>query len=159
LNLYDPDRSQTVTLLGQTSTWDAALGQIPVHGVQSIRAAAAEQRAHAGRGLRLLTETVISPSLRDQIRQLQAVFPEARWHQYEPVNNDAMLRAARSAYGEYVSTIYDFQKADVVLSLDADFLNGMPGSLRYAADFMSRRRVRTTEASASQAQMNRLYVV
>ena len=52
-------------------------------------------------------------------------------------------RAAVLAFGEHVNTHYDFTKADVVLSLDADFLTCGPGNLRYVADFMSRRRVRT----------------
>ncbi len=54
--------------------------------------------------------------------------------------------------------VYDFKKADVVLSLDADFLLCGAGSLAYAGDFMARRRVRTTENDAEQAKMNRLYV-
>lgn len=49
LTYYDPDRSQTVTLLGQTSTWDAALGQVTVQGVPSIRQAVAARRCE-GRG-------------------------------------------------------------------------------------------------------------
>jgi molybdopterin-containing oxidoreductase family iron-sulfur binding subunit len=62
------------------------------------------------------------------------------------------------AFGEPVNPVYDLRQADVVLSLDADFLQCSPGSLCYAADFMERRRVRTTEKDASKAQMNRLYV-
>ncbi|HLW67712.1 MAG TPA: TAT-variant-translocated molybdopterin oxidoreductase, partial [Gemmataceae bacterium] len=159
LGLYDPDRSQNVTILGQPSTWSAALGETPIQGVPSVRHGALAQRALRGRGLRLLMETVVSPSLHYQIQQILKAFPEARWHQYEPLHADAAHRAARIAYGEPVNTIYDFRKADVVLSLDSDFFTDQPGSLRYVADFMSRRRVRTTVASAAQAEMNRLYVV
>ncbi len=49
--------------------------------------------------------------------------------------------------------------ADVVVSLDADFLTCGPGNLRYVADFASRRRVRTTAQEANTATMNRLYMV
>ena len=65
------------------------------------------------------------------------------------------------AFGEPVNPVYDFRKADVVLSLDADFLQCGPGNLRYAADFMDR----PAGADAPRAgrrqrpQMNRLYVV
>jgi molybdopterin-containing oxidoreductase family iron-sulfur binding subunit len=159
LGLYDPDRSQTATLLGQTSTWDAALGEASAHGVPSVRRAATELRSLQGRGLRLLTETVVSPTQYQQIRELLKAFPEARWHQYEPLAADSARRAARVAYGEHVNTIYDFRKADVVLSLDADFFTCAPGNLRYVADFMSRSRVGSKEASAAHATMNRLYVV
>jgi molybdopterin-containing oxidoreductase family iron-sulfur binding subunit len=151
LTLYDPDRSQTVTQLGQPRTWDDALG--------ALRAAMEKQRPRRGAGLRLLTETVVSPTLADQLERLLKAFPEAKWHQYEPLAADAAHRAAQLAFGESVNTYYDFRKADVVLCFDADFLHCGPASLRYTADFMARRRVRTSAADAKQAEMNRLYVV
>ena len=60
------------------------------------------------------------------------------------IHQDMARQGARMAFGNAGQPIYDFRKADVVLSLDADFLQYGPGSLRYAADFMARRRVRTT---------------
>src|SRR5947209_4198329 len=59
LTLYDPDRSQVVTLLGQTSTWGAALGDAPNKGVPSLRQALAEQNRRRGAGFRILTERVV----------------------------------------------------------------------------------------------------
>src|SRR5262249_16305528 len=138
LTFYDPDRSQTVTLLGATSTWDAALGELPVKGIASVRKAAAELTAKGGEGLRLLTETVVSPTLHHQIRDFLDAFPKVGRHQYEPINADTAHRAAKIAFDRYVATRYDFTKADVVLSLDADFLTCGPGNLRYVADFMAR---------------------
>jgi molybdopterin-containing oxidoreductase family iron-sulfur binding subunit len=159
LTLYDPDRSQTVTLLGRTSTWEAAFGKSAVNGQASIGMAMARQRQTKGAGLRILTETVVSPTLGRQLDDLLKAFPEAKWHQYEPVNRDMAYRGAHQAFGEPVNTIYRFDRADVVLSLDADFLTCGPGNLRYVADFMKRRRVPTTDHNARDATMNRLYVV
>ena len=116
----------------------------------------ARQRRRRGAGLRLLTETVVSPTLGRQIEGLLKELPEARWHQYEPLARDSAHRAAVAGFGEAVNTYYDFTKADVVLSLDSDFLSCGPGNLRYVADFMSRRRVRAPEGGAKQARMNRL---
>src|SRR6202043_1586690 len=121
LTLYDPDRSQTVTLLGRTSTWEAAFGTSPVNGQASIGMAMGRQRQVKGAGLRILTETVVSPTLARQLDDLLKVFPEAKWHQYEPVNRDMAYRGARLAFGEAVNTIYQLDRVDVVLSLDADF--------------------------------------
>jgi molybdopterin-containing oxidoreductase family iron-sulfur binding subunit len=159
LTLYDPDRSQTVTLLGKTSTWDAALGETEVSRQPSIGIAIEEQRRRRGAGLRLLTETVVSPTLASQIHDFLKAFPQAKWHQYEALARDTALRGAELAFGNPVNVYYDFQEADVVLSLDADFLHCGPGNLRYVADFMKRRRIRTSEADAGQARMNRLYMV
>jgi molybdopterin-containing oxidoreductase family iron-sulfur binding subunit len=151
LGLYDPDRSQTVTHLGVTRTW------ADVTAV--LRAAMQDHATRRGRGLRVLTETVISPTLGRQLDDLLKAFPDARWHQYEPVNNDNAHRAAMIAFGEPVSARYDFTKSDVIVSLDCDFLTEEAGRLKYTADFVSRRRVRTGAADAAKAEMNRLYVV
>src|SRR5207249_10081857 len=83
----------------------------------------------------------------------------AKWHQYGPVHNDNGLRGAELAFGEKAIAVYDFTRADVVLSLDADFLATGPGHLRYARDFMARRRLPFEEKDASHATMNRLYVI
>ncbi len=153
LTFYDPDRSKTVTHLGQTTTWDKA--------VAALRSALEKQRPHKGAGLRILTETVVSPTLGRQLQELLKEFPEAKWHQYEPLTRDNAHCGTLMALGQPVSTRYDFRKADVVLSLDANFLSCQPGSIPYAADFMASRRIRVSEAEAKagKARMNRLYVV
>src|SRR5205807_2101254 len=153
LTLYDPDRSQTVTYLGQTRTWDDA-GRALRNAMRKQR-----ERKRPGSGLRVLTETIVSPTLAQQLEDLLKQFPEAKWHQYEPLGRATAHRARQMAYGRQLNIYYDLQKADVVLSLDADFLTCGPGHLRYVADFMARRRIRTTEKDAGNAQMNRLYVV
>jgi MoCo/4Fe-4S cofactor protein with predicted Tat translocation signal len=159
LTLYDPDRSQTVTLRGQPSTWEAAFGVLKVRDLPSIRSAADEHRRRRGAGLRLLTETVVSPTLGAQLEDFLKDYPEAKWHQYDPITRDMARRGSDLAFGRQVNVYHDFTKADRVVSLDADFLTCGPGNLRYVADFMSRRRVRTTKADAKNATMNRLYVV
>ncbi|HVC95702.1 MAG TPA: TAT-variant-translocated molybdopterin oxidoreductase [Pirellulales bacterium] len=133
LSLYDPDRSQTVMKGGRISTWGEFLTALAGE-VSSVR-------ARKGRGLTILTETVTSPTLADQLRALLRELPEAKWRQYEPAGRDNVRAGAKLAFGEYVDTIYHFDRADVVLTLDADFLAAMPGSVRYARDFIDRRRV------------------
>ena len=115
-----------------------------------------KQRPTPGAGLRILTETVTSPTLTDQITKLLQALPGAKWHQYEPINRDAVFDGARIAFGRPVETQYKFDQADVVLSLDADFFSYIPGHLRYIRDFVSRRKVRT---GSDNSKMSRLYVI
>ena len=110
--------------------------------------------AKQGAGLRFLTETVTSPTLAAQIEALRTEFPQAKWHQYEPVNRDNARAGAMMAFGQPVNTIYDFSKAERILSLDSDFLACLPGSLRYARDFAAKRRI-----TEGRKEMSRLYVV
>ena len=146
LSLYDPDRSQVVSNAGRISTWSAFL--------TAISAALEAQRLKKGAGLRVLTETVTSPTLASQFETLRTLFPLAAWHQYEPVTHDTARAGARLALGEEVNTLYHFDKADIILALEADFLSPGPGSLRYARDFTAKRQVR-----AGHTAMNRLYVI
>ncbi|MEO5930451.1 MAG: TAT-variant-translocated molybdopterin oxidoreductase, partial [Candidatus Kapaibacterium sp.] len=146
LNLYDPDRSQSVLRRGEISTWEAFL--------QMIVTEQTEWKADGGAGLRVLTETITSPTLADQIHQLLTAYPAAKWHQYEPTSRDNVREGARLAFGDVVETTYRFSGANVVVSLDADFMASMPGSLRYAREFADGRRV-----SSGVKKMNRLYMV
>src|SRR6478672_12084799 len=146
LGLYDPDRSNVPLFREEARTWATFVGE--------LRTALDEQRPKQGAGLRFLTETITSPTLASQLKSILTEFPQAKWHQYEPANNDNARAGAVMAFGQPVNTIYDFSKADRILSLDADFLAAMPGTLRYARDFAARRRV-----SEGQKEINRLYVV
>ena len=146
LTLYDPDRSQVVLRNGRIGSWSDFLLTL-----EKLRD---ELLARKGAGLRILTETVASPALAEQLRSLLQQFPEAKWHQFEPCGRDAAREGARLAYGEYVNTVYRFDQAEVVLSLDSDFLSVGPGSVRYAHDFIAKRRIHGPESV-----MNRLYVV
>ncbi len=146
LTLYDPDRSQTIVQFGEIRSWDAFLSE--------MREVSQKYRGNKGAGLRILTETLTSPLVHSLLQQLLFEMPSARWHQYEPAGRDASRQGARLAFGTDVSTRYNFEKADVVLSLDSDFLSTGPGHLRYTRDFTARRKVRD-----GHLEMNRLYVL
>ncbi|HEU5337156.1 MAG TPA: TAT-variant-translocated molybdopterin oxidoreductase [Terriglobales bacterium] len=145
LDLYDPDRSPAVTYSGEIRSYPAFLG--------AMQSQLAAQRLSKGAGLRFLTRTVVSPTLADQMQTVLQVFPQAKWHQYEAVNRDNTRAGAMMAFGEAVETQYRLADADVVLSLDADFLYPtFPGAIRYARDWASRRR------PESGRPLSRLYV-
>ncbi|HXI74400.1 MAG TPA: TAT-variant-translocated molybdopterin oxidoreductase, partial [Pyrinomonadaceae bacterium] len=150
LTLYDPDRSQTPLYRGETRAWTSFVAEI--RGL--IDKENDGLKAKKGAGLRFLTETITSPSVAAQMKQILTDFPEAKWHQYEPVNRDNARAGAVMAFGQPVNTTYDFSKADRILSLGSDFLSAMPGTLRYARDYAAKRRIGTEKA-----EMNRLYLI
>ncbi len=132
LDMYDPDRSQNITYLGEIRAWSGY--------VESIRAPLSSQKAVQGSGLRILTRTVTSPTLASQMNDVMQAFPQAKWIQYDPVSRDNVRAGAQMAFGQYVDTRYQLDKADVILALDGDFLSsGYPGFLLYARQFASRR--------------------
>src|ERR1700730_11390203 len=112
LNLYDPDRARTPSYVGEISTWSAFL--------DAAQAMAAEIKSANGAGLRILTGSIASPSVSNQFQYLLKLYPQAKWHQWEPAGSDGAREGAKLAFGRYLNTVYVPGKADVVLSLDSD---------------------------------------
>ena len=145
LNLYDPDRAKAITRRGAISTIDGF--------VSALSAQLDTLRLTDGTGLRFLSGKTTSLSESALIEAVLRVFPNAVWHQYEPVNDDNARAGARLAFGRYIDTIYNLDQADLILSLDADFLYWGPARLRHTQQFAARRVV-----SPGGSGMNRLYV-
>src|SRR6266516_7773866 len=145
LDMYDPDRSQNILHLGDISNWSALVG--------ALQGPLNAQKAVNGAGIRILSKSFSSPTLADQMQQVLKRFPEAKWHIYEPVNRDHVYAGAQMAFGQAVETTYKLDAADVIVSLDADFLSaGFPGTTRYARDFARRR-------DPDSEKMSRLYAI
>jgi molybdopterin-containing oxidoreductase family iron-sulfur binding subunit len=142
-DLYDPDRSQAVIFRGRISGWGQFLG-----AMVQLRETIGD-----GEGLHILSEPIYSPTLLDQRAELSRQFPRMQWHQYDPAGQDAAMEGARLSFGEPLNTVYLIERADTIVSLDADFLFSMPASVPYARAFIARR-----HAGMDRARMNRLYV-
>ncbi len=152
LNLYDPDRARTVTKFGEIQTWSSF--------VESAQAIAAAMKGSNGQGFGILTGIITSPTLAEQIQSLLTLFPKAKWHQWEPAVGDGAREGAKLAFGSYLNTVYRPEKADVILSLDSDFLGSGPGHIRYAREFSRRRNLdQFAMADRISSEMSRLYVV
>ncbi|MBA3948363.1 MAG: TAT-variant-translocated molybdopterin oxidoreductase [Acidobacteria bacterium] len=139
LDLYDPDRSRTVLHLGDISTWNAF--------VTAMRAQLNAQSGSQGAGFRILTEQTSSPTFAAQMDTLLQTLPGARWHQWDPVFG------VTQGSGQATAGSLNLEQADVIVSLDSDFLNAGPGAIPAAKAFAARRRVDHPGAG-----MNRLYV-
>ncbi len=146
LDLYDPARSQRFVRENKLSD-QAAFEKY----IAELRP---KMAANGGASLAFLVEETHSPT-RDRLRQeLQKQFPRMRWCVYDPLLSEAQVFATQMSFGENTRLIPQFDKADVILSLDSDFLNSGEGDLASVRAFSARRRVREAKDS-----MNRLYVV
>ena len=144
MDMYDPDRSQEVSFRGSPKTWQ--------NFMTTLRAAIEENRADGGAGVRFLTQTVTSPTLLSQFRQVASEIPNARWYQYEPVNNDNAIAGARMAFGSPVQTIYKYDRADRILTLDKDIFSDF--NVRYMKDYAKKKNLR-----GENKEINRLYSI
>jgi MoCo/4Fe-4S cofactor protein with predicted Tat translocation signal len=146
LGLYDPDRSQSITLRGEPKSWMDFLG-----------AWAKLSEAHAadgGTGLAVLSESFSSPTLARLVSELRARYPRLQWATYDAVSDESRLAGLRNATGRDVDLMLRLDRASVILALDADPLLTDPEMMRHARGFADGRR-----AGASGGAMNRLYAV
>jgi MoCo/4Fe-4S cofactor protein with predicted Tat translocation signal len=141
--LYDPNRAKTLSRKAKPVSWRTAASDL----------AAIVERATADGGskLRFLVQPTTSPtiaSLRDQIRRK---LPQAKFYAWSPVSRENPRRGAQAAFGAALDARYDLTKANVIVSLDSDFLIWEPERLRLAREFADRR--------VPESRMNRLYAV
>jgi len=145
LDLYDPNRSKSFLNKGvqtDVAAWDTQLNQLRQ-----------DHLANQGEGLAFLSEQADSPT-RDRLRTLvQTQFPKATWTDYEPWDGD-QAKITALAYGDGVRLIPRFDKADVVVALDYDFLNCGEVGVDFARGFSARR-----DPAQSGLPMNRLYAI
>ena len=95
----------------------------------------------------------------DQLARLKEMFPQSVWRRYDASRGVADQIGMAAVFGRPLEAIYDFRKADVVLSLDADFSSEGAAQVRYARDFASRRRLAGPDTDAGARSMSRFYAV
>jgi molybdopterin-containing oxidoreductase family iron-sulfur binding subunit len=145
LGLYDPDRSRTVRHKGQDSTW-AAFGSFWAEQYKKFVAT-------QGEGLGLLIEEFSSPTLWRMLQEFKKTFPKATVAVWSPVSDENIYRGIEAATGKMYRPVYDYGKADVILSLDSDFLRAESDNITATRGFADGRRV-----MSQSDKMNRLYV-
>jgi MoCo/4Fe-4S cofactor protein with predicted Tat translocation signal len=158
LDLYDPARSKRFVEKGERlengkkvenfETRDRAYFEKYLEQLRTKMA------ADGGAGLAFLVEEVHSPT-RDRLRaELLKAYPKMRWCVYDPLLTEAQSFATQLSFGDNSRLIPRYERADVVLALDSDFLDCGEGNLAGIRAFTSRRRMGEAKDS-----MNRLYVV
>ena len=141
LQLWDPDRSQRPLFRGNPASWAAFADDV---------ASWPGRFANDGSDFHVVSGRIVSPTLLAQRQQWSSRWPGMHWYQHAPVAPDHADQAAMLAFGQAVVPRYHLEQADVILSLEGDFLGAMPGRVAYARAFAARRQP---------PGMNRLYVL
>jgi molybdopterin-containing oxidoreductase family iron-sulfur binding subunit len=175
LNLYDPDRStmprrrSTAAGEGHGDTahgGEHAGGETPAgegHGAAATTDVLAQEfhswwsgvlktlTPKKGDGLRFLMPPTASPSLAYLQQKLKENLPEAQFHTWEPLHRDSELAGSQTAFGKALNTNVSYDKADVVVAFDCDFLALDGANLSNARNWAKKRR--------PESALSRLYVV
>ncbi|MFC1725779.1 4Fe-4S dicluster domain-containing protein [candidate division KSB1 bacterium] len=145
MNLYDPDRSNKVVNNGTEKEWMDFLSYW-----KQLHERFLDNR---GTGLAVLSGSFSSPTLVKIADEFRSKFKNAKWVTYEPVSDENIFNGMELAAGKTYQHEYKFEKAEVVLSLDADFLYSESENVKNAIGFSKRRDVDSVRP------MNRLYAV
>jgi len=137
LDLYDPDRSKHVSFEDDGRSW--------AEFVDALQTKAAATKD--GTGIYFLSATITSPTLARQWQAVQKAYPKAKLAQYDPALAGTFLEKG-------LNVQYDLSQADVIVSLDADFISGAsyPGFHKLVRDYADRRK-------QPENGMNRLYAI
>lgn len=146
LNLYDPDRSAYVLNKGNQKLWNDF--------VAAWRELFAKYTANKGEGLAIVSESFASPTMARLQAEFTKAFPKATWTSYEAVSDENIYAGIEGVTGNKLQPVYNYGKAGVILSLDADFLHMESDNITASRGFADGRRMKDENDT-----MNRLYVV
>ncbi|MFP5469970.1 MAG: TAT-variant-translocated molybdopterin oxidoreductase [Bacteroidia bacterium] len=145
LSLYNGARLKQPMVDGSNASWS---------DVDATVKAELTKITTSGGAIRILTNTIISPSTQTAIADFMTAFGgtvaedgttsgEVKHIMYDAVSASAIRKANKASFGKAVIPSYNFHKADVIVSLDADFLTSWLMSTQYSVDYASRRNPET----------------
>lgn len=143
LSLFDPDRMSKVMTGGNASTWEAFSAFAKDHFA----------KAGEGEGVAFVCERNAGDSWKAVVAAASKKWPKALWLHWEPLHQDNAVLGAQKATGTAAEAVYAYDKAEVVLALDHDFLGTDATTVLPTKLFSQKRKVKEGES------MNRLYSV
>jgi molybdopterin-containing oxidoreductase family iron-sulfur binding subunit len=126
LSLYDSARAKGPMAGAADSDWTA---------VDSDVKAQLAAAASAGKAIVILSGTVNSPSMKRAVADFIATYPTAKHVVYDSLSASGILQANEKDFGVRVFPDYNFDKAEVIVSIGADFLASWGNSTANAVQY------------------------
>ncbi len=130
LELYDTNRYRAPEKEGVPSEWEAVDAEI----MDRLQQISSDEGT-----IVLLTPTVYSPSTEAVIEGFKTRYPGTEWIMYDAISASAIIEANGISFKNEVVPDYRFDKADVIVSMGADFLGSWMSPVEYTRQFSSRR--------------------
>jgi molybdopterin-containing oxidoreductase family iron-sulfur binding subunit len=140
LSLYDSARIAGPTKAGNEISWEVADKEI----TEKLAAAASQ-----GNGIRILTSTVISPSLKAAFDEFAKVYPTAKVVTYDSISYKGIAESHKAYFGKAIIPTYSFDKADYIVSIGCDFLANWLSPIEHARQYASNRKVSADKKTMS----------
>lgn len=132
LSLYDINRFQKAQKVSDGNAMPVSWEDLD----EAVSAALKE-----GARVRIVTNTVLSPTTKKSMADFQAAYPNAKVVSYDPISSAAMLQANEQTLGQRAIPDYHFDKADAIMSFGADFLGTWVSPTEYARKYAKNRKL------------------
>jgi len=132
LSLYDSNRLRKPQMNGKEAEWSAVDKEVK---------SKLEAIAQRGGNIRILTSTIISPSIKAAVAEFTVAYPTTQVVTYDAVSLKAIADAHLATHGKAMIPTYQFDKADFVLGIGCDFLTNWLSPVEYARQYASKRKL------------------
>ena len=143
LSLYDQARLKDPLKDGQSADWQSIDSEIKSK-LKSI--------SSSGGKIALLSGTIISPSTKNAIEEFIKAYPTTQWVVYDTVSSSALLDANLYNFGKRALSAYHFDKSELIVSFNADFLGNYHLPVKYARDYAKARKLIGTDRMSRHIQ-------
>jgi MoCo/4Fe-4S cofactor protein with predicted Tat translocation signal len=132
LDLYDSERIKGPMAKGKAASWDTVNKEIK----EKLAAANTKQTK-----IRIVSSTIISPTTKKAIETFTTKYPTAKLVTYDAISQYGIIKAHQLAFGKAATPSFSFDKADVIVSFGADFLNNWIAPIEYARQYAQTRKL------------------
>lgn len=143
LSLYDNSRLKGPVASKKKISWEDLDKEV---------IAKLSQVENEGGQIRIVSNTILSPSTHKAIQKFTSKYPSTRLVQYDQSSAYGMLKANQESIGAAIIPSYDFSKADVIVGIACDFIGSWISPIEFTKQYAS-----TREVSASKRTMSRHY--
>ncbi|WP_291781624.1 TAT-variant-translocated molybdopterin oxidoreductase [Cecembia sp.] len=128
LSLYDKQRLSDPMMNGEKVEWAALDAEI-------------KSKLMAAGNVKIVTNTILSPSTEKALDAFAAAFGDAEVITYDAVSSYGITKGAETSYGEAILPTYHFDKASVIVSFGADFLGTWISPIEFAKQYSKGRKI------------------
>ncbi|WP_250630942.1 TAT-variant-translocated molybdopterin oxidoreductase [Rhodoflexus caldus] len=143
MSLYDIEKAKAPSKGGKETDWATIDKEITDQLLQI---------AQAGGQIRIVSNTIMSPSTQGVINEFIAKYPTTKHVSYDQVSAHGILQANAQQFGKAMIPSYHFDKAETIVTFGADFLGTWISPVEYAKQFNATRKI-----GKDKKTMSRLY--
>ncbi len=140
LSLYDSERLDAALKEGKAANWGTIDKEI------SDKLA---QIAASGGAIRLVTNSINSPSMLSAIEEFTAKYPTTKHVTYDAISYSGIIEANKMCFDKAVVPQYNFDKANVIVSFGADFLGAWLSPVEFSRQWAKNRNLRNGQKELS----------